>query len=229
TLVLFTSEQGSQFPGCKWTNWNTGVHTALIAAWPGQISENTRTSALVQYADVAPTLLDLAGATNPPEVLDGSSFAPVLRGEADVHRSFAYGLHHNLPEGPSYPIRSITDGTYRYIQNLLPEEIYIEKHLMGGGRLNNPYWATWVGADPLKNPNAYQLVKRYQARPAEELYASLDDPYEQTNLAGHPEYRETLENLRTAMQDWMTAEGDPGAKVDTPEALKAARQGKHLY
>ncbi len=37
TLVLFTSEQGSQFPGCKWTNWDTGVHTALIARWPGRI------------------------------------------------------------------------------------------------------------------------------------------------------------------------------------------------
>ncbi len=24
TLVLFTSEQGAQFPGCKWTNWDTG-------------------------------------------------------------------------------------------------------------------------------------------------------------------------------------------------------------
>ena len=34
TLVLFTSEQGSQFPGCKWTNWDTGLHTALIARWP---------------------------------------------------------------------------------------------------------------------------------------------------------------------------------------------------
>ncbi|MBM4090957.1 MAG: heparan N-sulfatase, partial [Planctomycetes bacterium] len=28
TLVLFSSEQGSQFPGCKWTNWDTGLHTA---------------------------------------------------------------------------------------------------------------------------------------------------------------------------------------------------------
>ena len=37
TLVLFTSEQGSQFPGNKWTNWDTGVHTALIARWPGVV------------------------------------------------------------------------------------------------------------------------------------------------------------------------------------------------
>ena len=61
TLVLFTSEQGSQFPGNKWTNWNTGIHTALLARWPGRIPSNKRTDALVQYADILPTLVDLAG------------------------------------------------------------------------------------------------------------------------------------------------------------------------
>ena len=29
TLVLFSSEQGAQFPGCKWTNWDTGLHTRV--------------------------------------------------------------------------------------------------------------------------------------------------------------------------------------------------------
>ena len=37
-------------------------------------------------------------------------------------------MHNNLPEGPRYPIRSITDGRFRYIRNLLPQELYIEKH-----------------------------------------------------------------------------------------------------
>ncbi|HSG68980.1 MAG TPA: sulfatase, partial [Planctomycetaceae bacterium] len=61
TLVLFSSEQGSQFPGCKWTNWDTGLHTALVARWPGVVPEGQRTDALVQYADVLPTLIELAG------------------------------------------------------------------------------------------------------------------------------------------------------------------------
>ena len=33
------------------------------------------------------------------------------------------------------------------LRNLTPDEIYIEKHLMGisgDGSLNNPYWATWI-------------------------------------------------------------------------------------
>ncbi|MEM1441545.1 MAG: sulfatase, partial [Verrucomicrobiota bacterium] len=169
TLVLFTSEQGSQFPGCKWTNWNTGVHTAFIASWPGVIEGGQRTDALIQYADVAPTLVDLAGGESESHV-DGTSFAAVLEGEATSHREFAYGLHNNLPEGPRYPIRSVTDGKFRYIRNLMPQRLYIEKHLMGGGRLNNPYWATWMGDDPMKQPSTYQQIERYMRRPAEQLY-----------------------------------------------------------
>ena len=73
TLVLFTSEQGSQFPGNKWTNWDTGVHTALIARWPGMIAAGARTDALVQYADVLPTLLEVAGGDPTRSMFDGTS------------------------------------------------------------------------------------------------------------------------------------------------------------
>ncbi|MEM7383772.1 MAG: sulfatase [Verrucomicrobiota bacterium] len=230
TLVLFTSEQGSQFPGSKWTNWNTGIHTALVAAWPEKIESGKRTDALVQYADIAPTLLDLAsaGQASADHPFDGSSFAPVLSGQHSDHRKYAYGMHNNLPEGPRYPIRSITDGNWHYIRNLMPEELYLEKHLMGGGRLNNPYWATWMGADP-KNTGAYRLIKRYMRRPAEELYRHTDDPYELTNLAGRDEHRSVLRRLRSELDLWMKEQNDPGASVDTMDALTASRKGRHLH
>ncbi|MEN8714332.1 MAG: sulfatase [Verrucomicrobiales bacterium] len=228
TLVMFTSEQGSQFPGCKWTNWNTGVHTALVAEWPGKVPAGKRTDALVQYADFAPTFVSLAGGETESQ-WDGSSFAEVLRGESDVHRQYAYGLHNNLPEGPRYPIRSITNGKFRLIRNLLPNELYIEKHLMGGGRLNNPYWATWMGDDPMKKPNSYASIKRYMSRPPVQLYNTLEDPYEMKNLAMDDGYAETKAQLTAALDEWMREEADPGAKVDTVEALQASRKGEHLY
>ena len=160
---------------------------------------------------------------------DGSSFAEVLRGESDVHRQYAYGLHNNLPEGPRYPIRSITNGKFRLIRNLLPNELYIEKHLMGGGRLNNPYWATWMGDDPMKKPNSYASIKRYMSRPPVQLYNTLEDPYEMKNLAMDDGYAETKAQLTAALDEWMREEADPGAKVDTVEALQASRKGEHLY
>ncbi|MAF23892.1 MAG: heparan N-sulfatase [Roseibacillus sp.] len=231
TLVLFTSEQGSQFPGCKWTNWDTGIHTGLIARWPEKIEGGRTTDAVVQYADILPTLLTLAGGDCNEKPYDGRSFAGVLRGEETSHRQYAYGLHNNIPEGPRYPIRTVTDGEWRYIRNLLPEEIYIEKHLMGikgTGALNNPYWATWV-RDSWNNPHTYKVVRRYMRRPAEQLYHTAEDPYEMSNLAGTPEFSEIQKKLSMELDRWMKRQGDPGAPQDTQRAHKAAKEGKHLY
>jgi uncharacterized sulfatase len=231
TLVLFTSEQGAQFPGCKWTNWDTGLHTALIARWPGRIAARRRTDALIQYADVLPTLLDAAGSAAPAGALDGSSFLSVLVGEAQQHRQYVYGIHNNVPEGPPYPIRTISDGEFRYIRNLRPEEVYIEKHLMGStgdGKLNNPYWATWVWS-AWDDPKTYHLVKRYTRRPAEELYCTAEDPFELTNLAADADSVAVKQRLSTELERWMASQGDPGAAEDTREALQASRRGEHLY
>ncbi len=231
TLVVFTSEQGSQFPGCKWTNWDTGLHTALIARWPGRIAPGQRTDALVQYADVLPTFVDAVGGEVSKHDYDGTSFLPVLLGRKSAHRKFVYGMHNNIDEGPAYPIRTVSDGQYRYIRNLTPEEIYIEKHLMGwsgDGRLNNPYWATWVG-NASANPHIYNLVKRYTSRPAEQLYHTTKDPYEMTNLADDPAASDIKSRLSAELDRWMKTQGDPGAPLDTPEAFEAARRGSHMY
>ncbi len=231
TLVLFTSEQGGQFPGCKWTNWDTGLHTALIARWAGKIAQGKRTNALVQYADVLPTLIDAAAGGASDHAFDGTSFLPVLLQKKSVHRKFAYGMHNNIPEGPAYPIRTISDGQYRYIRNLRPDEIYIEKHLMGwsgNGQLNNPYWATWV-REAWNDPDTYNLVKRYMHRPAEQLYHTAEDPYEMTNLAGAPALADVKARLSAELDRWMAEQGDPGAPQDTHKAIEAARRGKHIY
>jgi len=231
TLVLFTSEQGSQFPGCKWTNWDTGLHTALIASWPGKVRPGQSTNALVQYTDILPTLLDAAGGDVSAHSYDGESFLPVLLGKKSTHRKFVYGMHNNIPEGPAYPIRTISDGQYRYIRNLQPDEIYIEKHLMGWsgeGRLNNPYWATWV-REAWANRHTYNLVKRYMSRPAEQLYHTAKDPYEMTNLVDDPAASGIMSRLSAELDRWMSRQGDPGAKQDTKEAIEAARRGAHMY
>ena len=231
TLVLFTSEQGAQFPGCKWTNYDTGLHTALIARWPGVVTPKTRTAAMVQYADVLPTVLGIAGGNPADHDYDGTSFLPVLLGKTQTHRKFAYGTHNNVPEGPAYPIRTVTDGRYRYIRNLTPDEIYIERHLMGwAGRdpLKNPYWATWV-ATAADNKHTYDLVKRYMHRPAEELYDTENDPYEMNNLINNPAQAKIKQALSDELDTWLKEQKDPGVPQDTNEALKASRKDKHLY
>lgn len=222
TIVVFTSEQGAQFPGCKWTNWEQGVHTGLVIRWPQHIQAGQRTDAMVQYADVLPTLLDAAGVDFGTEAFDGSSFLHVLRGERDEHREYAYFMHNNVPEGPPYPIRSIRDQQFHYIHNLTPDETYIERHLFGVVE-HNPYWVTWTYA-AADDPHTYEMVHRYVNRPEEELYFTPDDPNELHNIADDPQHSGIKEKLKNELQRWMTAQGDPGTPLDTWDRLRASRQ-----
>lgn len=222
TLVVFSSEQGAQFPGCKWTTWELGVHTGFIVRWPGRVARGVRTDALIQYADVLPTLLDACGDDPSRKSLDGSSFLPVLLGEETEHRTYTYAMHNNVPEGPPYPIRSVRNRHFRYIRNLTPEATYIERHLMGVAE-HNPYWATWMFAAG-DNPHTYAVLHRYMHRPAEELYLTSDDPFEQQNLADEPRHAEVKAELSAELDRWMREQGDPGVALDTQSALEACRR-----
>jgi N-sulfoglucosamine sulfohydrolase len=229
TLVLYSSEQGSQFPGNKWTCWDTGLHTGLIARWPGQVPVGKRTGALVHYADVAPTLVELAGG-NPVDQdyhFDGLSFAGVLLGRQESHRKCAFGLHDNVPEGSAYPSRTVTDGQWRLIRNLSSGELYLQKYIMGStgnNELNNPYWGTWVFNSP-DHPKMYGLIKRYMIRPPEELYHTANDPYELNNLIADSQCAEVKMRLGGELDRWLASQGDPGATVDSYEALDDAKRG----
>ena len=231
TVVLLTSEQGSAFPGNKWTNWNTGVHTALVVRWPGRISPGIRTDALVQYADVLPTLVAAAGA-EAGDQFDGRSFLPVLRGQAASHREYVYLMHNNVPEGPPYPIRSIVDARWHYIRNLQPEALYFEKHMMGAFR-TNWFWETWLAASGPSaqaaiNRKAVMLANRFMRRPAEQLYDVAADPYQLRNLIGDLGLADIRERLAAALGLWMQAQGDPGSSLDSEAMWRDAREGQHL-
>ncbi|MCK5175204.1 MAG: sulfatase-like hydrolase/transferase [Planctomycetes bacterium] len=223
TLVFFSSEQGWALGYAKWSNWNLGVHTGLIARWPGHIAPGTETDALVQMADVVPTLVEAAGGDSESLDLDGSSFLKVLTGKANTHRQYVYGVHNNVPEGEPYPIRSLRDGEFHYLLNLKSDAAYHEKHVMAeNSRLI--WWPSLQEAAEKGDVRAISLMKKYRDRPREELYRVDKDPYEMQNLADDPEYASVKKRLRAELKRWMTGQDDPGAAMDTPEVYAANKQ-----
>jgi uncharacterized sulfatase len=226
TLVIFTSEQGYQFPGGKWTNWDAGIHTGFVVRWPGHVPAGRRTDALIQYADVLPTLIEACGGDPSDADMDGTSFLRVLVGQSDVHRRYAYAMHNNIPEGPPYPIRAITDGSYHYIRNLRHEALYIEQHVMGPPKWHD-YWSSWL-ARATFDAHTERCVRRYMRRSREELYDVSQDPFEINNLAGDPHHDSVRRKLRSELDLWMAAQGDPGASIDTEAQWKAAKAGRHF-
>lgn len=212
TVVIFLAEQGPCMPFAKWTCYRYGQNSAFIARYPKKIAPGTESDALVQYEDVLPTLIDIAGG-KPIDGIDGFSCLPVLYGKQKEHRKWSYGIHNNIPEGTTYPIRSIQDKKYKLIWNLCPELEYHEKHMMKPGDATQ-VWEYWLETAKT-NDYARFLTNRYLHRPEIEFYDLEADPWELKNIATQPEHADRIALMKSELQKWMDEQGDTGVLLDT--------------
>jgi len=210
TIFMFLGEQGPQFAGGKWNCWDLGQKSSMIVRWPEQIKPNKVTDAIVQYEDITPTLIDIAGG-KPIDSLDGKSFLPVLKATSKTGRKYAYGIYNNIPEGPAYPMRSIRNERYKLVLNLSPEKTYAIKWYNGPGDLD--VWKSWNDKAEV-NQEAKFLVNRIKNRPSMEFYDTDKDPYELNNLAKNPAYKKQIDAFSQALDAWMKQQKDQGASVD---------------
>lgn len=232
TIVLFTSEQGSQLPFGKWTCYEAGLKTGLVVRWPGKVESGSTTDAIVQYVDIVPTLIEAAGsdpskydtgragAPDGGSGFDGKSFLNVLLGEAEQHRTYAYGIHTTrgiINGSDCYPIRSVRDKRYKLILNLSHESAF-RNILMLKGR--SEVWPSWVAAMGEGDQRAAQLVRRYQHRPAVELYDLEEDPFEMKNLGDDPGLADVRARLNKALKQWMAQQGDEGIATEMTARAK---------
>jgi len=225
TIFIFTSEQGSQFPGCKWTCYETGLRVGLVIRWPGQIKAASVSEAWVNYVDILPTLVDAAGGP-PVSGLDGRSFLSVLHGKTDSHNTVAYGVHTQLgaigsqPKG--YAVPYVRIGHYNYIMNLNHRATFTNALTKSD---KEGYWASWARVSKA-NPTAAALMKRYQHRPAEELYDLDSDPHELKNLATSEKYSPVVNRLRIHLKGWMKSQGDKGQATELAAPKRKRKRKK---
>ena len=172
TLVVVTSEQGNGFPFAKWTCYDSGLQSAMIARWPGKIAKGKKTKAMVEYVDLCPTFIEAAGGEL-PDGLDGVSFLPVLKGEKKQHKNHVFGLMTTrgiLNGSEHYGIRSVRSKTHKLIVNLTPE---VEFRNIA---MKTPTFRSWEALASEGDERASYLVNRYKKRPVIELYDVVSDP-----------------------------------------------------
>jgi len=220
TVMLYTSDHGQNWPFGKWSLYETGIRTPIIAVWPGKIQPKSTTRAMVSWIDIIPTFIDIAGGEVSQDI-DGRSFKPVLLGEMDSHHNTIFATHKGDKDKNVYPIRSVRNEQWKYIRNLYPE-FYHTTH-MDLVPEDSPYcirsWKSWVEASKT-NPKAAAFLRAYHSRPAEELYRVEEDPYEKRNLATEPQYKEVLEEMRAMVDMHMEEVGDDRSLSAEPRLLK---------
>lgn len=226
TLVMVVSEQGSAFPFAKWTCFELGLTSGMIVRWPGQVKPASETSALVEYCDVAPTFLEAAGVTV-PDTMDGKSFLPVLLGRQTEHKKYTFGLHttRGIINGSDvFGIRSCGTTTHRYIRNLHPDVKFTNAVTRDKGD-NADFWTSWTAKAAVGDLHAQAMTKKYQHRPAEELYDVVNDPHCLNNLIDDPSVQKLKLELSEELDQWMKSQGDRGADTEAmAHTRKAAYQ-----
>jgi N-sulfoglucosamine sulfohydrolase len=215
TVFIATGEQGTPFPRGKWTLCDDGLRTILLVRWPGRIQPGSQTNALVQYIDVAPTLVEIAGgdpascdmqmpgAIGGGRGFDGRSFLEVLLGKKSEHDAFVYGAYTNRTV-----IRSVRDSHFLYIANLRPGPLELISWAQASAP-NNPFglWKSWQ-RDAASNPFAAAMIGMCQNPPPEEFYDVIKDPHQLHNLSQDPHYRSQLESLKKQLDLWRRQYGD---------------------
>lgn len=218
SLLMFTADQGAQFPFAKWNLYDAGTEAPLLAVWPGHIAPGSKTAAMVSQIDILPTVEQAAGGA-PLAGVDGRSMLPVLEGKADSFRDVIFTSHSGdagkRPEGNVAPMRAIRTDRYKLIVNFYPEIPFKDAINVNTHFIENSYWLTWQKLAKT-DPKAAAVVNRFQHREPVELYDVQTDPYELRNVASDPEYAQTLSSLKTRLYRWMRSQGEDPAHVAMP-------------
>lgn len=229
TFVFFYSDHGVGLPRGKRSPYDLGTRVPLLvrtsdAGSAADQATGTVDDRVVSFVDFGPTVLSLAG-IEPDARLDG---VPFLGAHARDGLGLAFA-HADRFDEVYDRARSVTDGRFRYVRNLLTDiphvipNAYRERIPMTKDLRNWPHMVLLSSEiDAQVAPELWQTVSK--SRPAEELYDSSSDPWEVVNLVTVAEHAATLSRLRAALDDWIESTGDLGLVL--PEKAMVA---EHLW
>lgn len=119
TLLIYTSDQGyslGEFGLCeKHYAYEQVMRVPMIVRYPKTVAPGMKREQMVLNIDIAPTILDLCGAT-PPEGMDGKSWAPLFAGNDPEWRDSFFFDFYNEWAGALPPMQAIRTDRYKLIE-----------------------------------------------------------------------------------------------------------------
>ena len=203
TLIIYISDNGVAFPGAKTTLYEPGMNLPCIVRGPGQRKKGITCDALINYADLAPTILDFAGALSGGNTFQGRSFKSVLEQEHPQGWDVTYASHTFHEITMYYPMRVVRERRYKLIWNIAHGLDY---------PFASDLWEASTWQATLQGGEKYygkRTVEAYLHRPKFELYDLENDPHEIKNLADNPRYEKVLHELKEKLKAFQKRTKDP--------------------
>ncbi len=220
TIVVFWSDHGGPLPRGKRELYDSGTRVPMIIRLPGKKHEGSRYRELVSLMDLGPTMMSLLG-LSVPEYMQAR---PFMGPAAKDPRKYIFSSRDRMGEHYDL-VRAVRDERYRYIQNYHPEwPNYPNNYTMQMGMMPR-----LIELNEQGNLNRDQALWFREPQPYEELYDTKNDPHELNNLAGDPEYKETLARFRTEHRNWVFRTMDVGTIPESEIDRIQERTGKSVY
>ncbi|MEQ8209693.1 MAG: sulfatase [Lacipirellulaceae bacterium] len=198
TIIIYTADQGfmlgeHDYIDKRWA-YDECLRMPFVIRYPKRFAAGTVNEEMINNVDFAPTLLELAGATEMPSGFEGRSFVANLEGnspedwpKATYYRYWMNMTHHDNPA--HYAIRTKDHKLIIFYGLALDSKGALDEVI-------EPYW---------------------------ELYDLKKDPQEMNNVVADPAYAETLVQLKKQLDELKKQVGDTDQKYpELYEAIKKA-------
>ena len=213
TIVFYYGDNGGVLARSKRFVYETGTQIPLVIRIPEKYEylypaeqPGSKVDRLVNFVDLAPTLLSIAGISI-PGYMQGDAFLGPQKTD-DPQYTFMSRLR--MDERYDH-VRTVRDERYRYIRNYMPFRITMQ-HV--DYLFNAPSAQSWEDAYKAGKTNEVQS-RFFRPKPVEELYDTENDYWEVNDLVDDPAYAAVLERMRGALTDWQREIRDVGL---VPEA-----------
>lgn len=208
TIIFVFSDHGGCLPRGKGFLYESGLRVPLVVYFPEKWKSmaqglSGKCSRLVNFTDLGPTVLSLAGIKTPRYMQGKAVFGKYAVKEAPKvqYAIAANQLQHYMP------VRAVTDGHYKYIRSYIPFFQFALRNYYQWGMPANKAWDKYV----FENPNARsEWAQPFYAHNAEMLFDLDKDPGEINDLSENPAYRSKLIELRDSLSQHIRQTKDLG-------------------
>lgn len=201
TIIFYYGDHGGVLPRGKGYIYESGVHVPMVVYFPPKwqhlapAEPGSRLKGFVQFIDLGPTVLHLAGVKVPKE-MDGRPFLGKGITEKKLdRRNEAFSYADRFDEKYDL-VRAIRKGKLKYMRNYQPFNFDGLYNFYRYKMLAYQEWRQLYDEGKLNEAQ----VQFFEARSPEALYDIEKDPHEINNLAKDPAYAQTLKTLRKTLQ-----------------------------
>ena len=206
TIIFYFGDHGGVLPRSKGYAYESGLQVPLVVYVPEKWkhlfhhSKGSRAKTFVEFVDLAPTVLSLAG-VSPPEGIDGTAVSGAFsQASAIEKKNTSFGYADRFDEKYDL-VRTLRVGKYKYIRNYQPFNIDALYNFYRYKMLAFKQWDTLYNAGKL-NQEQRQF---FESKGPEGLYDIDQDPHEVNDLSASPVHQEILMQMREQLREKLAA------------------------